>query len=193
MKARTDIRNQQNCDDPAIGDYVPRASINDEAKKHNGNLPGMGGVYNYVNMHVYHFAGNNPVKLVEPDGEKIISHSARTLMTNYPATMLLGNSAHEYFHIEGCYITALTNVRYSIVSQRRPMRASAILTADVANNLSFLFSKNSGSLRFSAMNSLFGQNNWLRYTKSQHGADGLGRILDFYEASAQNVMIAGRL
>jgi hypothetical protein len=42
MKARTDIRNQQNCDDPAIGDYVPRASIDDEAKKHNGNLPGMG-------------------------------------------------------------------------------------------------------------------------------------------------------
>jgi hypothetical protein len=31
-------------------------------------LPGMGGVYNYVNLHLYHYAGNNPVKLTDPDG-----------------------------------------------------------------------------------------------------------------------------
>ena len=51
-----------------MGEYIPQAPINDEAKKHNGNLPGMGGVFNYVNFHVYHYAGNNPVKLVDPDG-----------------------------------------------------------------------------------------------------------------------------
>jgi RHS repeat-associated protein len=54
--------------DPAMGDYIPSAPVDDEAKKHNENLPGMGGVYNYVNMHVYHYAGNNPVKYVDPDG-----------------------------------------------------------------------------------------------------------------------------
>ncbi|TWI71583.1 hypothetical protein JM98_02581, partial [Treponema putidum] len=42
----------------------------DEAKKHNENLPGMGGVFNVVNLHVYHYAGNNPVKYVDPDGKK---------------------------------------------------------------------------------------------------------------------------
>jgi len=55
--------------DPAVGDYVPSAPINDEARKRNGNLPGQGGVFNYVNLHVYHYAGNNPVKLVDPNGE----------------------------------------------------------------------------------------------------------------------------
>jgi RHS repeat-associated protein len=58
--------------DPAMGEYIPRAPIDDEAKRYNGNLPGMGGVYNYVNLHTYHYAGNNPVKLVDPDGRDIL-------------------------------------------------------------------------------------------------------------------------
>ena len=55
--------------DPAVGDYIPQAPANDDARKHNQNLPGMGGVYNLVNLHVYHYAGNNPVKYVDPDGK----------------------------------------------------------------------------------------------------------------------------
>ena len=55
--------------DPALSDYIPKAPIDDEAKKHNENLPGMGGVYNIVNMHLYHYAGNNPVKYTDPDGK----------------------------------------------------------------------------------------------------------------------------
>ena len=48
------------------------APINDEAKKHNENLPGMGGVFNVVNLHLYHYAGNNPVKYTDPDGAFIL-------------------------------------------------------------------------------------------------------------------------
>jgi RHS repeat-associated protein len=54
--------------DPALGEYLPVAPLGDEEKKRNQNLPGQGGVFNYVNLHVYHYAGNNPVKYVDPDG-----------------------------------------------------------------------------------------------------------------------------
>ena len=45
--------------------------------KHNENLPGMGGVFNVVNLHVYHYAGYsqrsfelyNPIKYTDPDGK----------------------------------------------------------------------------------------------------------------------------
>jgi RHS repeat-associated protein len=59
--------------DPAMyqGDYIPSAPINKQARERNGNLPGMGGVFNYVNLHVYHYGGNNPIKYVDPNGEEI--------------------------------------------------------------------------------------------------------------------------
>ena len=59
--------------DPALGDYIPKAPIDDEAKKHNEKLPGMGGVFNVVNLHLYHYAGNNPVKYMDPDGKIVIA------------------------------------------------------------------------------------------------------------------------
>jgi hypothetical protein len=66
--------------DPAMGEYFPVAPVNDDAKKHNGNLPGQEGVFNYVNLHAYHYAGNNPVKYRDPDGE--VSEKIRLAQEN---------------------------------------------------------------------------------------------------------------
>ena len=75
--------------DPALGEYIPLAPVNDEAKKHNQNLPGMGGIYNTVNFHLYHYAGNNPVKYMDPDG--------RFIMNN----ILLGNKTKDFAQSKG--------------------------------------------------------------------------------------------
>ncbi len=61
--------------DPALGEYVPTVGGD------NSQLPGMGGVFNYVNMHLYHYAGDNPVKYTDPDGKRVITVQEKNLIS----------------------------------------------------------------------------------------------------------------
>jgi RHS repeat-associated protein len=54
--------------DPDIDKYLPEAPVDEEARKRNQNLPGQGGVFNIVNLAVYHYGGNNPVIFTDPTG-----------------------------------------------------------------------------------------------------------------------------
>jgi hypothetical protein len=64
--------------DPAVGEYIPEAPVNEEARERNGKLPGMGGIYNVINMHLYYYAGNNPVKYTDPDGKATVNNDTNS-------------------------------------------------------------------------------------------------------------------
>jgi RHS repeat-associated protein len=96
--------------DPALGDYVPQAPVNEEAKKQNESLPGMGGVFNYANLHVYHYAGNNPVKYVDPDGNILRTIHSYSKMNQGAWTDTKLNANGALISSEGCAITGMANI-----------------------------------------------------------------------------------
>jgi len=107
--------------DPAMGDYVPSAPVNDEARKRNGNLPN-GGVYNYINLHAFHYSNNNPIKYVDPNGKYIVSVAHwynNFFQQDKPwGGNNLGNNSHASTLVEeGCAIVAGTRVINTIINE----------------------------------------------------------------------------
>ena len=68
--------------DPALAEYIPGAGKSNEADK----LPGMGGVFNSVNLLLFHYAGNNPVRYVDPDGRVDWDEIGNELITEIKRT-----------------------------------------------------------------------------------------------------------
>ena len=101
--------------DPALGEYIPQSPINDEAKKNNQNLPGMGGVFNHINSNLYHYAGNNPVKYTDPDGNDIENVDSELVMSSANEHSKLGNEeSNDYINKSGCVLTSYTRIANSL-------------------------------------------------------------------------------
>ena len=75
--------------DPALGEYIPgagKATAGDA-----GSLPGMGGIFNTVNLRLYHYAGNSPVRYTDPDGrfsKESFREIVRAASVNYVSVKL---------------------------------------------------------------------------------------------------------
>jgi RHS repeat-associated protein len=127
--------------DPALGDYLPSAPVNDEARRRNGSLPGMGGVFNYVNLHAYHYAGNNPVKYTDPDGRDVEIYD---LSGNYIRT-IESDTNHVYVQkpniMQGYDLVQLQDI--GVIEFNR---VAALIYAEAAPNLDTAEQKGMGEV-----------------------------------------------
>ncbi len=57
--------------DPILEEYFPTGD-----KEKDKQLPGMGGAFNPVNLNLYHYAGNNPIVITDPNGKESKQYTA---------------------------------------------------------------------------------------------------------------------
>jgi YD repeat-containing protein len=79
--------------DPALEEYLPTGKPKDNAK-----LPGKGGAFKTLNLNLYHYAGNNPVVLSDPDGK-------HAYLSGIPGQSGLIKGTGEKFNYKGYAVT----------------------------------------------------------------------------------------
>ena len=85
--------------DPALGEYMPGSEqlfFPEEVLNPYKQLKGMGGIYNAKNLNLYHYAGLNPIKLIDPNGkhtkgnhEKITTEALSSMVSQTALAILI--------------------------------------------------------------------------------------------------------
>jgi len=185
--------------DPAMGEYLPTVG------QDVGKLPGVGGVFNPLNLSVYHYGGNSPLMYLDPGGDIIVPVVARYNMSSYyQDDRNLGRSSTIKFAMEGCYVTTFANVLYTaeylgfidrLERGQTPISSPNFTTPDTINSDEGLFAAGSAGLpRESSMDALFGSfdlGNWDYWTREVQGTEGLLQLLQQYSESEEEFMIIG--
>jgi RHS repeat-associated protein len=178
--------------DPALGEYLPAAPVSDEAKKGNGNLPGQGGVFNLVNLHVYHYAGNNPVKYVDPDGRDsgyAVDENGAFNLSHTGIFMGLEGGRYAFFEVTG--LGGGRKVGQPQTDNERDKNSEILSTSPLSvptpkSGQTFLGTPNGGVVRrdFDSYDDMMGY-----LFDSETGKGGYDKIIHFKTNSEQDAKI----
>ena len=83
--------------DPALGDYVSKAS------------KGQGGIFNALNLNLYHYANNNPLRYTDPSGESVMDwvHTGLDIVGFIPGVGDIADGVNAVIYLcEGDYVNA---------------------------------------------------------------------------------------
>lgn len=71
----------------------------------------MGGIFNPINFHLYHYAGNSPIRYVDPDGRQMVAPLVPINPPPFPLTPYNPNENGGFYTLQPdskIYITPLT-------------------------------------------------------------------------------------
>ncbi len=79
--------------DPAFPEYLPsgRQVYFPEQEFNANSLKGSGGIFNFTNLNVYHYAGLNPIKIIDPNGRVQLDGWKSTYIGEHQGTEHLGD------------------------------------------------------------------------------------------------------
>jgi RHS repeat-associated protein len=174
--------------DPGLETYLPVPPVDDEARKHNRNLPGQGGVFNYVNLAAYYYAGNNPMKYADPSG-LILEDVPETLRQEQAEEGITLGESEFTIRECGCTLTSYTRIAMAISGEN--------ITLERANEKAIklgLYNER-GELTTAAgaklIAALTGRD--IGYRRIEGTASEIIDVLQMYDASKKSYYATGRI
>lgn len=109
--------------DPAFEKYVPDGG-------ESSNLPGIGGVFNTANMNPYHYACNQPVNLIDPDGNWVqvaiaLGGFALGLGGQYLQDEMVGRESSDFEDYLGAGVSGMITT-LALFSGKDPIHAGVV-------------------------------------------------------------------